>query len=89
MNKFLLSLGIILLPFLSFADATDDNEINIDQVGDTLVLYIDQIGYGNKMGLNNFSNGSDPMPITGSSLTFNIDQIGNENLLFGEITADS
>ena len=41
------------------------------------------------MGLNNFSSGSSAMPITGSSLTFNIDQIGNENLLYGELTADS
>lgn len=78
-----------MLPLLTFAAATDDNEINIDQAGDTLVLYIDQIGYGNKMGLNNFSSSSSPMPIIGSSLTFNIDQIGNENLLFGEVTADS
>jgi len=78
-----------MLPLLTFAAATDDNEINIDQAGDTLVLYIDQIGYGNKMGLNNFSSSSAPMPIIGSSLTFNIDQIGNENLLFGEVTADS
>ena len=78
-----------MLPLLTFAAATDDNEINIDQAGDTLVLYIDQIGYGNKMGLNNFSSSSAPMPIIGSCLTFNIDQIGNENLLFGEVTADS
>ena len=89
MNKFLLGLSLILLPFLTHAAATDDNEINIDQAGDTLVLYIDQIGYGNKMGLNNFSSSSSPMPIIGSSLTFNIDQIGNENLLYGEVTADS
>ena len=89
MNKFILGLSLILLPFISYADATDDNEINIDQEGDTLVLYIDQIGYGNKMGLNNFSNGSSAMPIIGSSLTFNIDQIGNENLLYGSVTADS
>ena len=89
MNKSLLGLSLILLPFLTHAAATDDNEINIDQAGDTLVLYIDQIGYGNKMGLNNFASSSSPMPIIGSSLTFNIDQIGNENLLFGEVTADS
>ena len=89
MNKFLLGLSLILLPFLTHAAATDDNEINIDQAGDTLVLYIDQIGYGNKMGLNNFSSGSSAMPITGSSLTFNIDQIGNENLLYGPFIADT
>ena len=89
MNKFILGLSLIMFPFFTYAAATDDNEINIDQVGDTLVLYIDQIGYGNKMGLNNFANGSSAMPIIGSSLTFNIDQIGNENLLYGSVTADS
>tara|TARA_B100000131_G_scaffold136782_2_gene133408 strand:- start:1119 stop:1862 length:744 start_codon:yes stop_codon:yes gene_type:complete len=89
MNKFILGLSILLLPIIGYAQATDDNEINIEQVGDTLVLYIDQIGYGNKIGLNNFSSGSSAMPITGTSLTFNIDQIGNENLLFGELDADS
>ena len=29
------------------------------------------------------------MPITGTTLTFNIDQIGNENLLFGKFVGDS
>jgi len=89
MNKIILGLSLFLFPILTYAAATDDNEINIDQEGDTLTLYIDQVGYGNKMGLNNFSSSSAPMPIIGTSLTFNIDQIGNENLLFGEITADS
>jgi hypothetical protein len=56
-----------------YAQASDDNEINIEQVGDTLTLYIDQVGYGNKIGLNDFSSSSSPMPITGTSLTFDID----------------
>jgi hypothetical protein len=68
-------LGLSLLCAFSFnahAQATDDNEINIDQTGDTLTLYVDQYGYGNKIGLDNFSTGSSAMPITGSSLTFNM-----------------
>lgn len=84
-----LSLLCAFLSFEAFAQATDDNEINIDQTGDTLTLYIDQYGYGNKIGLNDFSSGSSPMTIVGSSLNINIDQIGNENLLFGSIAADS
>lgn len=80
---------ILLLPSIAMAQASDDNEINIDQTGDTLSLFIDQVGYGNKIGLDNFSSGSSPMPITGSSLSFNIDQIGNQNLLYGTLTADS
>jgi len=82
------TLFFILSTTLS-AQATDDNEVNITQSGDTLSLYIDQLGYGNKIGLNDFSSGSSASPITGSSLSFNIDQIGNENLLFGTVTADS
>lgn len=85
-------LGLSLLCLFSFnaiAQATDDNEINIDQTGDTLTLYIDQYGYGNKIGLDDFSSSSSPMSVTGSSLNINIDQVGNENLLFGTIDADS
>lgn len=88
MIRKLLGLSLIIPTFV-FAQATDDNEINIEQVGDTLTLYIDQYGYGNKIGLDNFSSSSSAMVITGSSLDIDIDQIGNENLLFGTLTADS
>ena len=85
-------IGLSLLCMFSFnaiAQATDDNEINIDQTGDTLTLFIDQYGYGNKIGLDDFSSSSSPMSVTGTSLNINIDQVGNENLLFGTIAADS
>ena len=63
-------LGLSLIPTLLFAQATDDNEVWIDQEGDTLTLYIDQIGFGNKIGSDDFSNGSPgTMSIVGSSLT--------------------
>ena len=88
MNRILLGL-IILLPSIAMAQASDDNEINIDQTGDTLSLYIDQLGYGNKIGLDDFSTGSSAMPIIGTSLSFDIDQIGNQNLLYGTLTASS
>ena len=88
MIRKLLGLSLIIPTFV-FAQATDDNEINIEQVGDTLTLYIDQYGYGNKIGLDDFSSSSGAMVITGSSLDIDIDQIGNENLLFGPLTADS
>lgn len=80
--------GLMLTSF-AWGAATDDNEINIDQTGNTLTLYIDQVGYGNKIGLNNFETSSAATPITGTSLTFNIDQLGNENLLYGSLTANS
>lgn len=89
MIKKLLGLSLVLISGFAFAQATDDNEINIEQVGDTLTLYIDQYGYGNKIGADDFSSTSSAMVITGTTLNFNIDQIGNQNLLFGPLTADS
>ena len=57
-----------------FAQATDDNEIKITQTGDTLKLYIDQIGFGNKIGGDDASGGSlSNMTITGSGLEFDLD----------------
>ena len=89
MRNIFLGLSLLFSTSLIMAQATDDNEINIEQDGDTLTLFIDQYGYGNKIGADNFSSGSSAMPIIGSSLTFNIDQVGNENLLFGSLTASS
>lgn len=91
MNK-LFSIAGLLFLFTSssvFAQATDDNEIMIEQTGDTLTLYIDQVGYGNKIGLNDFSGTAANMTIDGSGLTFNLDMIGNENLIFGPIEMDN
>jgi len=89
MNK-LLSLILLLSTGFVFAQATDDNEIKITQSGDTLKLYVDQIGFGNKIGGDDFSSGSGSvMSITGSSLEFDLDFAGNQNVLFGPVVADS
>lgn len=89
MIKYLIAMSAMLISVMAFSGASDDNEINIDQSGDTLTLYIDQIGYGNKVGGDDFSTSSSASSITGSDLTFDIDQVGNSNLLFGTIEADS
>lgn len=88
MNK-LLSIALLLSTSFVFAQATDDNEILIEQSGDTLSLYIDQIGFGNKIGGTDFSSSSSDMIITGSSLNFDLDFLGNQNILFGTVIADS
>ena len=89
MNK-LLSIVILLSTSFVFAQATDDNEIKITQEGDTLKLYVDQIGFGNKIGGDDASGGSlSAMSITGSSLEFDLDFTGNQNVLFGPVVADS
>ena len=91
MNKLysILLVGVLVSTSSLFAQATDDNEIKITQSGDTLELYIDQIGFGNKIGGDDFSSGSSAMVITGSSLEFDLDFTGNQNILFGPVTADS
>ena len=71
-----------------FAD-TDDNEIIITQTGDTLKLYIDQEGFGNKIGGNDSSSSGTAMLITGATLEFDLDFTGNSNILFGPVTADN
>lgn len=88
MNK-LLSIALLLSTSFIFAQATDDNEILIEQSGDTLSLYIDQIGFGNKIGGSDFSSTSSDMIITGTSLNFDLDFLGNQNILFGTVIADS
>lgn len=89
MNRYLLGLLSLALSSFVLGNASDDNEINIEQSGDTLTIYIDQVGYGNKIGLDDYSVSSSATPITGTSLTFDIDQIGNGNLLFGTVTSNS
>ena len=89
MNRYLLGLLSLTLSSFVLGGASDDNEINIEQSGDTLTIYIDQVGYGNKIGLDDYSVSSSATPITGTSLTFDIDQIGNENILFGTLTSNS
>ena len=89
--KKLISLCVIALlsTNILFAQATDDNEIKITQTGDTLKLYIDQIGFGNKVGGDDASSGSPSnMAITGSGLEFDLDFLGNSNILFGPVISD-
>jgi len=89
--KKIISLCIIALMSTNilFAQATDDNEIKITQTGDTLKLYIDQVGFGNKVGGDDASGGSlSAMTITGSGLDLDFDFNGNSNILFGPLVSD-
>ena len=49
-NNLKLSLGLLLTMLVMPVLADDDNEIFLQQSGDTLTLTIDQVGYGNKFG---------------------------------------
>ena len=88
LNKILLS--TLLIPSILFAASSTDNEIKIDQTGDTLTLTIDQIGYGNKL-CGSISGGTcaSDWTLTGNTLTVNIDMIGNSNQIFGPTILDS
>ena len=80
----------LFTPTLLFAVATTDNEIKIDQAGDTLTLTIDQIGYGNKLcGTITSNNCNAAMVLTGTSVNLNIDMIGNLNKIYGPVILDS
>ena len=48
-----------------------------------------QKGYGNKVGLDDFSGTSADMILTGASNTFTLIQFGDSNKLFGPMIADS
>ena len=86
--KKLISILLMSTGFV-FAQSTDDNEVIITQVGDTLKLYVDQIGFGNKIGGNDFSSSGTAMTITGSGLEFDLDFAGNQNILFGPFVSDT
>tara|TARA_Y100001972_G_scaffold110568_1_gene142447 strand:+ start:2629 stop:3351 length:723 start_codon:yes stop_codon:yes gene_type:complete len=87
-NSFFATLMLMMSgTVLAQAAGTTDNEILLQQVGDTLDLTIIQTGYGNKISGDN-SEGSD-LIITGTSLNIDIDQIGNSNKFYGKIISDS
>lgn len=81
--------AVLMLAYTSTvgAQSASDNEILLEQVGDTLNLTILQQGYGNK--ISGDSTQSTDLVITGSTLTIDLDQIGNSNKFFGAITSDS
>lgn len=84
------AIGALLLPTATWAVGVNDNEVMLDQAGDTLKLYIDQIGYGNKLG-GSISSGivASDWTLTGSNVTMDIDMIGNLNQIFGPTLFDS
>lgn len=89
MNKIAKSFAILAMLFSGsvLAQSATDNEILIEQVGDTLNLTIIQQGYGNKISGDSVQ-GSD-LVITGTTLNIDLDQVGNNNNFYGAITADS
>ena len=84
-----IAFALLLCPVIVFAGA-NDNKILLDQSGDTLKLYVDQIGYGNKLcGSISSSDCATDWVLTGNTVTMDIDMIGNLNQIFGPTLFDS
>jgi hypothetical protein len=84
-----IAFALLLCPVVVFAGA-NDNKILLDQSGDTLRLYVDQIGYGNKLcGTISSADCATDWVLTGNTVTMDIDMIGNLNQIFGPTLFDS
>ena len=67
-----------------------DNEIYIDQSGDSANIDLEQLGSSNIIGGLESSAGSlNPLDLDGSSLTLDINQIGDSNTFLGDILGDN
>lgn len=74
---------------MGFAYATD-NEVSIDQVGNTINIDVEQLGSGNLIGGANAVSGTmTPLDLDGVTMTLDINQIGSSNLFKGDIYADT
>ena len=67
-----------------------DNEIYIDQSGDTANIDLEQLGSSNIIGgLESTAGSLNPLDLDGSSLTLDINQIGDSNTFLGDILGDN
>lgn len=79
---------ILILFFVGFVYA--DNEIYVDQVGATANINLEQLGSSNIIGgLNSVAGTLTALDLDGTSMTLEINQIGDTNKFLGDITADS
>jgi len=76
--------------FTSAALYSADNEIYIEQSGATANIDVEQLGISNLIGgLNTTAGSLTPLDLDGTSLTLDINMIGNTNKFFGDIYANS
>ncbi len=71
--------------------ALADNEIYIDQSGDTANIDLEQLGGDSNIiaGLESTAGNLTPLDLDGDSLTLDINQIGGSNTFLGDIWADN
>ena len=81
---------ISLLLLLSVNALASDNEIFVDQVGATANIDLEQLGSGNIIGgLTAVAGTMTALDLDGTSMTLDINQIGNNNKYLGDMYADS
>jgi len=86
MKKIALSL-LIVVSALTFGA---DNEIFVEQSGATANIDLEQLGSGNIIGGVDASAGSmTALDLDGTSMTLDVNQIGDSNKFLGDILADS
>ena len=75
---------------LSVSIYGDDNEIYIDQSGDTANIDMEQLGSGNIIGgLKSTAGSLNPFDLDGDNLTLTLNQIGDSNTFLGDILGDN
>jgi len=81
---------ISLLLLISCSVIADDNEIFVEQVGATANIDLEQLGSGNIIGgLSAVAGSMTGLDLDGTSMTLDINQIGNSNKFLGDMYADS
>jgi hypothetical protein len=79
-----------LFPLLLIGTLFADNEIYVDQVGATANINLEQLGSSNIIGgLNSIAGTLTAFDLDGTSMTLEINQIGDTNKFLGDINADS
>jgi hypothetical protein len=75
---------------LSVSIYGDDNEIYIDQSGDTANIDMEQLGSGNIIGgLDSTAGSLTAFDLDGDNLTLTLNQIGDSNTFLGDILGDN
>jgi len=81
---------ISLLMLVSISATASDNEIFVDQVGATANIDLEQLGSGNIIGgLTAVAGSMTALDLDGTSMTLDINQIGDANKFLGDMYADS
>ena len=89
MKKKLIKALAVLTLYAPFAWAAD-NEIFVDQNGATANIDLEQLGSANIIGgLNSTAGSLTAFDLDGTSLTLDINQIGNTNKFLGDIYGNS